>query len=123
MLNRKGGGSFKTAAPPFIFPTGQCPVVPPGGSTGVMPAEDVAATVTYREDSGGSGGTSPTGSSEVGEPGGDGGDSGGGSSGDDPSIPVLPLSPDYDPFLVPQLPPYSGPGPLPGSGAAAVFRT
>lgn len=81
--------------------------------TGVMPAEDVTATVTYREDSGGSGGTGGAGSGEGGGSGGEGEDPGGGSgSGDDPFIPVLPPSSGYDPFVVPGVPPYSGDNPF-----------
>lgn len=98
----------------YSVPSPEIPGYHPNQSavTGVMPAEDVIATVTYREDSGGSGGTGPAGPGEGGEPGGDGGDSGGGSSGDDPFIPVLPPSSGNDPFIVPQPPPYSGPDPF-----------
>jgi hypothetical protein len=81
--------------------------------TGVMPAGDVTATVTYREDPGGSGGPGPAGPGGGGGSGGDGGDpGGGGSSGNDPFIPVLPPSSGYDPFIVPQPPPYSGSDPF-----------
>ena len=98
----------------YSVPSPEIPGYHPNQSavTGVMPAEDVTATVTYREDSGGSGGPGPAGPGEGGGSGGDGGDSSGGSSGDDLFIPVLPPSPDYDPFLVPQPPPYSGPDPF-----------
>ena len=98
----------------YSVPSPEIPGYHPNQSavTGVMPAEDVTATVTYREDSGGSGGPGPAGPGEGGGSGGDGGDSSGGSSGDDPFIPVLPPSSGNDPFIVPQPPPYSGPDPF-----------
>lgn len=98
----------------YSVPSPEIPGYHPNQSavTGVMPAEDVTATVTYREDSGGSGGTGPAGPGEGGGSGGDGGDSGGGSSGDDPFIPVLPPSSGNDPFIVQQPPPYSGSDPF-----------
>lgn len=84
--------------------------------SGIMPGEDVTATVTYREASGGSSGGGTTGPGDGGSPG------GGDFTGDDPfAVPELPAYSGDDPFQIPGLPPsledpFQIPGlPAPGS--------
>lgn len=84
--------------------------------SGIMPGEDVTATVTYWEASGGSSGGGTTGPGDGGSPG------GGDFTGDDPfAVPELPAYSGDDPFQIPGLPPsledpFQIPGlPAPGS--------